>query len=160
LLLYSSYLPLGVPNWTVIYIINTTTSTDLIASADDMAMAKAYVVGMAMPQDAEWEEGNNDDIETLFGDDDNVDLPVTFDKQAALFASTRPPSARRRPASSWRPSGRPLRPCSWCKQWRWDARRRVQQRRRHLRRQHSEEVMNEEAMEAAAQAEMARDRAF
>jgi hypothetical protein len=28
LLLYSSYLPLGVPNWTVIYIITTTQSKD------------------------------------------------------------------------------------------------------------------------------------
>jgi hypothetical protein len=63
------------------------TVADLVASADDATMVEAYVVGIAVPQDAEQEEGDNDDIEALFGDDDNVDVPVTFDKQAALFAS-------------------------------------------------------------------------
>jgi hypothetical protein len=35
LLLYSSYLPLGVPNWTVIYIITTTQSNDDEEENDD-----------------------------------------------------------------------------------------------------------------------------
>jgi hypothetical protein len=63
---------------------------DLVASADDVAMAEAYVVGMVVPQEQHVEEvGASDDIKALFGDSDNGDVvaPATVDKQVALMAS-------------------------------------------------------------------------
>jgi hypothetical protein len=65
-------------------------AVDLVASADDAAMAEAYMVGMVMPQEQHVEEvGTSDDIEALFGDssDSDVVAPVTTDEQVALMAS-------------------------------------------------------------------------
>jgi hypothetical protein len=56
---------------------------DLVASADDAAMAEAYVVGMVVPKEQHVEEvGASDDIEALFGDsdDDDVVAPATTDE--------------------------------------------------------------------------------
>jgi hypothetical protein len=63
---------------------------DLVASADDAAMAEAYVVGMVVPQEQPDEEDvTSDDIEALFGDssDGDVVVPAMTDKQVALLAS-------------------------------------------------------------------------
>jgi hypothetical protein len=65
-------------------------AVDLVASADDAAMAKAYVVGMVVPQEQHVEEvGASDDIEALFGDSDDgkVVAAATTDEQVALMAS-------------------------------------------------------------------------
>jgi hypothetical protein len=64
-------------------------AVNLVASADDAAMAEAYMVGMVVPQEQRVEEvGASDDIEALFGDnDDEVVAPVTTDEQVALMAS-------------------------------------------------------------------------
>jgi hypothetical protein len=65
-------------------------AVDLVASADDAAMAEAYMVGMVMPQEQHVEEvGMSDDIKALFGDssDGDVVAPVTTDEQVALMAS-------------------------------------------------------------------------
>jgi hypothetical protein len=65
-------------------------AVDLMASADDAAMAEAYVVGMVVPQEQPDEEDDvDDDIEALFGDtsDGNVIVPAITDEQVALLAS-------------------------------------------------------------------------
>jgi hypothetical protein len=65
-------------------------AADLVPSADDAAMAKAYVVGMVVPQEQHEEEvGANDDIEALFGGsfEDDIVEPEMTDKQVALLAS-------------------------------------------------------------------------
>jgi hypothetical protein len=65
-------------------------AVDLVATADDAAMAEAYVVGMVVPQEQHVEEvGASDDIEGLFGDSDDGDVvaPATTDEQVALIAS-------------------------------------------------------------------------
>jgi hypothetical protein len=50
-------------------------TVDLITSADDAAMAEAYVVGMVVPQEQHVEEvGASDDIEALFGDSDDGEV--------------------------------------------------------------------------------------
>jgi hypothetical protein len=56
-------------------------SADL-ASADDAAMAEAYMLGMVMPQEQAEEEDDdaNDNIKALFGDDNDVSMPSTTDK--------------------------------------------------------------------------------
>jgi hypothetical protein len=62
-------------------------AVDLVASADDAAMAEAYVV---MPQEQpEEQDGASDDIEAHFGDSSKGDatMPATIDKQVALVAS-------------------------------------------------------------------------
>jgi hypothetical protein len=48
------------------------TTADLVASIDDAVMAELYMVGMVMPQDAEEEDSDNNDIEALFNDKDHV----------------------------------------------------------------------------------------
>jgi hypothetical protein len=60
-------------------------AVDLVPSADDAAMAEAYMVGMVVPQEQRVEEvGVSDDIEALFGDnDDEVVAPATTDEQVA-----------------------------------------------------------------------------
>jgi hypothetical protein len=66
-------------------------AVDLVASADDAAMAEAHVVGMVVPQEHHVEEiGASDDIEALFGDsnDGEVVAPVLTDEQVALMASS------------------------------------------------------------------------
>jgi hypothetical protein len=66
------------------------TAVDLVASADDAAMAEAYVVGMVVSQEQHVEEvGASDDIEALFDDskDGEVVVPVMMDEQVALMAS-------------------------------------------------------------------------
>jgi hypothetical protein len=63
---------------------------DLVASADDAAMAEAYVVGMVVPQEQPDEEDvTSDDIEALFGDssDGDVVMPAMTDEQVVLLAS-------------------------------------------------------------------------
>jgi hypothetical protein len=58
-------------------------SIDIVASADDAAMAEAYVVGMVVPQDQRDKEASaSDDIEALFGDSDDGDvaMPATTDE--------------------------------------------------------------------------------
>jgi hypothetical protein len=65
-------------------------AVDLVALADDAAMAEAYVVGMMVPQEQHVEEvGASDDIEAVFGDssDGDVVAPATMDEQVALLAS-------------------------------------------------------------------------
>jgi hypothetical protein len=65
-------------------------AVDLVASADDAAMAEAYVVGMVVPQEQHVEEVSaSDDIEALFGDSDDSEVaaPATTDEQVALMAS-------------------------------------------------------------------------
>jgi hypothetical protein len=62
----------------------------LVASADDVAIAEAYVVGMVVPQEQHVEEvGASDDIEALFGDSDDGEVvaPATTDEQVELMAS-------------------------------------------------------------------------
>jgi hypothetical protein len=59
-------------------------------SADDVAMAEAYMVGMVVPQEQHVEEVSaSNDIEALFGDSDNGEVvaPTTMDEQVALMAS-------------------------------------------------------------------------
>jgi regulator of protease activity HflC (stomatin/prohibitin superfamily) len=63
---------------------------DLVASANDAAIAEAYVVGMVVPQDQpDEEDGVSDDIEALFGDssDGDVVVPTMTDEQVALLTS-------------------------------------------------------------------------
>jgi hypothetical protein len=63
---------------------------DLVLSANDAAMAEAYVVGMVMPQEQHVEEvGMSDDIDALFGDSDDGEVvaPAMMDEQVALMAS-------------------------------------------------------------------------
>jgi hypothetical protein len=65
-------------------------AVDLMASADNAAMAEAYVVGMVMPQEQPDEEDDtSDDIEGLFSDssDGDVIIPATTDEQVVLLAS-------------------------------------------------------------------------
>jgi hypothetical protein len=65
-------------------------AVDLVASADDAAMAEAYLVGMVVPQEQHVEEvGTSDDIEALFSDSDDSEVaaPATTDEQVALMAS-------------------------------------------------------------------------
>jgi hypothetical protein len=55
-------------------------AVDLVASADDTAMAKAYMVGMVVPQEQHFEEVTaSDEIEALFSDSDDgdVEAPTT-----------------------------------------------------------------------------------
>jgi hypothetical protein len=63
-------------------------AVDLVASADDAAMAEAYVVGMVVPQEQHIEEVSaSEDIEALFGDssDGDVVAPAMTDEQVALM---------------------------------------------------------------------------
>jgi hypothetical protein len=63
---------------------------DLVASADDAAMAEVYVVGMVVLQESpDEEDGASDEIEALFSDsnDGDVVMPATTDEQVALMAS-------------------------------------------------------------------------
>jgi hypothetical protein len=56
---------------------------DLVALADDAAMAKAYVVGMVVLQEQpDEEDGVSDDIEGLFGDSSYGDevVPMMTDE--------------------------------------------------------------------------------
>jgi hypothetical protein len=65
-------------------------AVDLVASADDAAMAEAYLVGMVVPHEQHVEEvGVSDDIEALFCDsfDGNVVAPAMMDEQVVLMAS-------------------------------------------------------------------------
>jgi hypothetical protein len=65
-------------------------AVDLIASADDAAMAEAYVVGMVVLQEQHVQEVSaSNDIEALFGDSDDSDMvaPVMTNEQVALMAS-------------------------------------------------------------------------
>jgi hypothetical protein len=65
-------------------------TVDLVALADDAAMAEAYVVGMVVPQEQpDEEDGASDDIEALFGDSSvgDVVVPAMTDEQVALLAS-------------------------------------------------------------------------
>jgi hypothetical protein len=65
-------------------------AVDLVASADDATMAKAYMVGMVVPQEQLNEEDSaSDDIEALFSDslDGDAVVPTTMDEQVALLAS-------------------------------------------------------------------------
>jgi hypothetical protein len=66
------------------------TAVDLVASADDAAMAEAYVVGMVVPHDQPEEQDDaSDDIEALFGgsSDGDATIPVMTDEQVALLTS-------------------------------------------------------------------------
>jgi hypothetical protein len=57
-------------------------AVDLVASADDAAMAEAYMVGMVVPQEQpDEEDGASHDIEALFGDssDSDATVPMTTD---------------------------------------------------------------------------------
>jgi hypothetical protein len=65
-------------------------AVDLVASADNAAMAEAYVVGMVVPQEQHVEEVSvSDDIEAVFGDSDDGEVvaPATTDEQVVLIAS-------------------------------------------------------------------------
>jgi hypothetical protein len=50
---------------------------DLVTSADDVAMADAYVVGMVVPEEPKEEDGN---IEALLSGGDDVDVPAAIDE--------------------------------------------------------------------------------
>jgi hypothetical protein len=66
------------------------TAIELVASADDVAMAEAYVVGIVVLQEQpDEEDGASDEIEALFGDssDDDVVVMAMMDEQVALLAS-------------------------------------------------------------------------
>jgi hypothetical protein len=63
---------------------------DIVALADDAAMAEAYVVGMVVPQEQpDKEDDASDHIEALFGDSSNSDVvvPAMMDEQVALLTS-------------------------------------------------------------------------
>jgi hypothetical protein len=65
-------------------------AVDLVASADDAAMAEAYVVGMVVPHDQpEEQDDTSDDIEALFGgsSDSDATVPAMTNEQVALLAS-------------------------------------------------------------------------
>jgi hypothetical protein len=93
-------------------------AVDLVASADNAAMAEAYVVGMVVPQEQHNEEDSaSDDIEALFGDssdDDNMVVPAMMDEQVALLASFETTHREEGTPSSWLQSGRLSGPFSWC----------------------------------------------
>jgi hypothetical protein len=98
-------------------------TVDLVASADDAAMAEAYVVGMVVPQEQPDEEDDaSDDIEFLFGDSSDGDVVVSatwscrrrWTSRWRCSPPSRPRTVRRARASSWLQSGGLSRPCSWC----------------------------------------------
>jgi hypothetical protein len=62
-------------------------TADLIASADDTMMEEVYVVGMVMPQEPDEQDSNDNNTETIFSDDDKVDVPMMSNEQASLVKS-------------------------------------------------------------------------
>jgi hypothetical protein len=56
------------------------TAADLVASTNDTMMEEVYVVGMVVPQEPDEEDNNDNNIDTIFSDNDKVDVPMMSNK--------------------------------------------------------------------------------